>query len=180
MPTAGESTRPGAEIERRQEAARQVELERMHIARDLHDVIAHTVSVISLHSNVAGEALDDDLPAARAALARISEASGDAMRELRASIGLLRGADGQGTQPTNGLARLGQLAKSTGLPVAITIQGNENRCRPPSTRPRTASSRSRCHGLIGMRERAALLGGTVAAGEKPGGGFEVKARLPLS
>jgi len=56
-----------------------------------YDVIAHTVAVISVQSAVAGEALDDDLPAARAALARIREASGDTMRELRASVGLLRG-----------------------------------------------------------------------------------------
>ncbi|HEY0498377.1 MAG TPA: sensor histidine kinase [Kutzneria sp.] len=209
-----------AEIERQQEAARQVELERMHIARDLHDVIAHTVSVISLHSNVADEALDDDLPAARAALGRIREASGDTMRELRASIGLLRGADGQSTQPTNGLARLDQLAKSTGLPVTITIQGTETPLpavvdttayrivqesltnvlrHANATRAEvliryggdhidvditddgtgSADHNSDGHGLVGMRERAALLGGAVSAGERPGGGFQVTARLPL-
>jgi signal transduction histidine kinase len=208
-----------AEMERQQEAKRQVELERMHIARDLHDVIAHTVSVISLHSSVADEALEDDLPAARAALARIREASGDTMRELRASIGLLRGADGESTQPTNGLGRLGQLAEATGLPVTITIQGDEvplpvvvdttayrivqesltnvlrhanatraevlirygdNDITLEITDDGTGSSdKNDGHGLTGMRERAELLGGTVTAGERPGGGFQVKARLPL-
>jgi signal transduction histidine kinase len=117
-----------AEIERQQEAARQVELERLHIARDLHDVIAHTVAVISVQSAVAGEALDDDLPAARAALARIREASGDTMRELRASVGLLRGADGETTVPTSGLGRLDHLADSiraSGLPVTVRVEGAE-------------------------------------------------------
>jgi signal transduction histidine kinase len=117
-----------AEIERQQEAARQVELERLHIARDLHDVIAHTVAVISVQSAVAGEALDDDLPAARAALERIREASGDTMRELRASVGLLRGTDDETTEPTSGLGRLDRLADSmraSGLQVTITVEGTE-------------------------------------------------------
>ncbi|EWM17737.1 sensor histidine kinase [Kutzneria sp. 744] len=208
-----------AEIERQQEATRQVELERMHIARDLHDVIAHTVSVISLHSNVADEALDDDLPAARVALARIREASGDTMRELRASIGLLRGADGVSTLPTSGLSRLDRLAESSGLPVTVHIEGNPTPL--PAIVDTTAyrivqesltnvlrhanATRAEVlirygddlaieitddgtgrpddtgdgHGLVGMRERAALLGGTVTTASRPDG-FSVAARLPLS
>jgi hypothetical protein len=81
----------------------------------------------SLHSDVAAEALADDLPAARAALAHIRAASSETMRELRASVGLPRGnADGKPRFPAIGLSHLDRLVSSTsasGLPVNVRVAG---------------------------------------------------------
>jgi signal transduction histidine kinase len=110
------------------EAERRVEAERLALARDLHDVLAHTTTVIALQAHVAREALEDaDVDAARAALTVISEASGEANRELRTTVALLRQpADTPPRTPTGSLARLDRLAAATteaGLPVAIHVAG---------------------------------------------------------
>jgi signal transduction histidine kinase len=117
-------------------AERRVEAERLALARDLHDVLAHTTTVIALQAHVAREALDDaDLDAARAALAVISEASGEANRELRTTVGLLRqSADPGSRAPAGSLARLDRLAAATteaGLPVSVHVTG------PPVPLPST-------------------------------------------
>ncbi|HEX2299087.1 MAG TPA: histidine kinase [Pseudonocardiaceae bacterium] len=116
-----------AELEREQEAARRVEQERLRIARDLHDVLAHTISIVSLHSDVAREALRVDPDAAQNALHAVRAATNDASRELRATLELLRepGA-GASREPPAGLDGLDDLVRSAaegGLTVRVHTTG---------------------------------------------------------
>jgi signal transduction histidine kinase len=210
--------------ERRREAARQVDIERIRIARDLHDTLGHTMSVITLQSAVAEEAMDDGAAAdARAAVRTIREAARSATSELRATLGTWLG--GRPREPAPGLDRLTALADGvtrTGLPVDLEITGDAAAVptvvgstayrvvqealtnalkHAAATRVTVAVHVSatavtaeirddgagapagdpseRGHGLRGMAERVALLGGTVDAGNRPGGGFRVHAHLPL-
>ncbi len=117
-----------AELERDQEAARRVEQERLRIARDLHDVLAHTISIVSLHSDVAREALRVDPDAAQTALHAVRTATTDASRELRATLELLRepGA-GASHEPPAGLSRLDDLLRAAadgGVTVRLLITGD--------------------------------------------------------
>ena len=100
--------------------------ERLRIARDLHDVVAHTVAAISVQAGVAADVLDDRPDQARAALASIRAASRDAVAELRATVGLLRGEGDDaaaGTAPVPGLPQLRQAAALAGLPVTVDVDG---------------------------------------------------------
>lgn len=120
-----------ADEDREREATRRVTEERLRIARELHDVLAHTVSLIALQSGVAQDTLDVDREATRVALGRIREASREAMAEMRATVGLLRG-DGDHrssapSPPAPGLAQLDgliTLADSAGLHVELVRDGN--------------------------------------------------------
>lgn len=119
-----------AEIEREREAARRVEQERLQIARDLHDLLAHTISVISLHTDVATEALEDDPPRARRSLRSVRTACTQAVGELRATVEALRApADarpGDERRPTPGLADLGHLVEAVsaaGVTVRVETRG---------------------------------------------------------
>ncbi|WP_220447606.1 histidine kinase [Nonomuraea diastatica] len=119
--------------QREQEAAMRIEQERLTIARDLHDVLAHTITVISLQSDVAGEALDDaDTEAVRGALATIRAATDEATGELRSTLALLRrpaddAAVRPSTRPPMGslqhLDRLVTAMNDSGLPIGIRIEG---------------------------------------------------------
>ncbi|WP_197094041.1 sensor histidine kinase [Nonomuraea sp. SBT364] len=117
-----------ARAEREREAARRVGEERLRIARDLHDLLGHTISVISLHTDVAREALRDDPDAAERSLAVVRDACGDVVTELRASLRALR-ADAEppdGLAPVPGLDRLEELvrpAREAGLEVAVSVRG---------------------------------------------------------
>ncbi|MEV4219041.1 sensor histidine kinase [Nonomuraea sp. NPDC049725] len=107
-----------ARAEREREAARRVGEERLRIARDLHDLLGHTISVISLHTDVAREALRDDPDAAERSLAVVRDACGDVVAELRASLRALREpplADQGRLAPTRGLADQGRVAPMRGL-----------------------------------------------------------------
>jgi signal transduction histidine kinase len=98
----------------------QIEQERLRVARDVHDVLAHTMSVVSLHADVAAESLDDDDPAAaRAALGHIRAASSDAGRELRRTVGLLR----QSCAGVAAIAQLADVSGAAGLPVRVRTAG---------------------------------------------------------
>jgi signal transduction histidine kinase len=215
-----------AEHSREEEARRRAGEERMRIARELHDVLAHHISVINVQANVAVHLLDKQPEQARTALVAISDASKDAMRELRATLGVLRRVDeAEPLEPVPGLARLDELverASVAGVAVRIETTG-EARMLPASTdlaayriiqesltnvarhssadaaavaihyriadveitvdddgHETAASPPPRAgNGLTGMRERAAASGGDVEAGPRPGGGFRVRARLPL-
>jgi signal transduction histidine kinase len=112
--------------EREREAARRVEEERVRIARELHDVLAHTVSVISIQADVAAEAVRDDPDAAEAALGEIRSSSREAMGELRATLGLLREGATEPRAPVPGLAQLDRVvgaAAESGLDVRVTVEG---------------------------------------------------------
>ncbi len=203
--------------------------ERARIARELHDVVAHNVSVMVVQADGATYAIDADPQRARAALAAISATGRQALTEMRALLGVLRrGDDDTGLAvlaPQPGLGQLDELLDQTraaGVAVTCTVEGAP---RPlaagtaltayriiqeslTNTRKHagaaatvnvvlrytetalelaitddgagaTAACDGAGHGLTGMTERAALYGGTVQAGPRPGGGFEVTAWLPV-
>ncbi|HEX6682150.1 MAG TPA: sensor histidine kinase [Candidatus Limnocylindrales bacterium] len=112
-----------------QETARRIAHERLQLARDLHDVLAHTTTIISMQADVASEALDDrDTGAAQAALEVIRSASGQATQELRSTVSLLRQPSGQASRtPVGSLEHLDRLtaamAESGPLPVTVHIEG---------------------------------------------------------
>lgn len=106
-------------------AERRLADERLRIARDVHDVLAHTVSVMTVQAGVAADAVDRDPDQARAALATLRSAGKDAMAEVRATVALLRGADAPvETAPAPGLGRVRELvdgARARGLDVELTM-----------------------------------------------------------
>ncbi|HYH33287.1 MAG TPA: histidine kinase, partial [Pseudonocardia sp.] len=109
--------------------------ERLRIARDLHDSLGHHVSLINVQAGVALHLMDDDPEQARSALAAIKQSSGELLREMRATLGVLRGVDeGPPRAPVAGLARLQDLLaenRSAGLPVELEVTGEEREL-PPS------------------------------------------------
>jgi signal transduction histidine kinase len=213
-----------AEAEHEEQARRQVDDERMRIARDVHDSLGHAVAVVTLHAAVATEALDDDDPAAaRRALETIRSVSRDVLGDLRDTVGLLREPTAECPR-VHGLAQLPDLVRATaaaGPDVRLQVDG-EPRAWPAAVeatahrvvqealtnvlRHAGASSATVTvehgadqltvtvvddgrgsadvagsgHGLAGMRERVGLLGGRLLAGGRPGGGFEVRAALPVA
>ncbi len=119
--------RAALDVERRAQEARQaIEQERGRLARDVHDTLAHTLAIISLHSDVAIEALPDAPGAAIEALENVRAASRDAIGELRVSLSLLRGDAGADRHPVGGLDDLPVLAdraRASGLPVTLDVHG---------------------------------------------------------
>ena len=114
------------------DAQRRVDEERLRIARELHDVVAHTMATITVQAAAASQLLRDRPEEAAASLQAIRAAGKDGLRELRAILDVLRSASGGGedaadpTQPTPGLARLDALAegvRAAGLPVTVTVTG---------------------------------------------------------
>ncbi len=109
--------------------------ERLRIARDLHDSLGHHVSLINVQAGVALYLMDDDPQQARDALTAIKQSSRDLLREMRSTLGVLRGVDEEPPQhPVAGLARMDDLVAATraaGLPVTVTVTG-EPRELPPS------------------------------------------------
>jgi signal transduction histidine kinase len=109
------------------EAHRQIDEERLRIARELHDVVAHTMATINVQASAATQLLRDRPEQAAESLAAIRAASKDGLRELRAILNVLRHADeADPTRPVPGLARLDALAagvRAAGLPVAVTVTG---------------------------------------------------------
>ncbi|MFI6290246.1 sensor histidine kinase [Nonomuraea sp. NPDC050790] len=200
--------------------------ERARIARELHDVVAHHMSVIAIQAEAVPLKAAGDARQLEEGLATIRSLSLDAIAQLRQVLGVLRDADGhKETTPQPGLERLGELvanARAAGLavlfrqtssveevPQAVGLSAyrivqeslsNVMRHAPgatvslevrrerddlvvrvangPGPTPAESSSAGAGHGLVGMRERAALLGGTLTA-EPVADGFEVVATLPL-
>jgi signal transduction histidine kinase len=115
---------------REEEAQRRAEQERLRIARDLHDVVAHTLTTINVQAGVAAHLLDRDPSNARNALATIETASHDALEELRTILGVLRDSrDGDAPlEPIPGLTAVDALiaqARDTGLQVSFAIEGEQ-------------------------------------------------------
>jgi signal transduction histidine kinase len=117
-----------AERTREQEAQRRVEQERMRIARDLHDVVAHTLTTINVQAATAAELLDRNPDHARAALETIEDASRDALGELRAVVGVLRDGDEHAPlKPAPDLESVAELVNRTrgdGVDVTMTVAGD--------------------------------------------------------
>ncbi|MGR6921029.1 sensor histidine kinase [[Actinomadura] parvosata] len=219
-----------AEEERRSrqaEGAQAVLEERARIARELHDVVAHHMSVIAIQAEAVPLKAAGDAAQLEAGLAEIRGLSLEAIAQLRQVLGVLRDPQGRtDTAPQPGLDRIDELvsnARAAGLAVVvkrsgslggqpqavelsayrivqeslsnvmrhapgatvaveITRRGDELRLRVangPGTGPHEASGGAG-QGLVGMRERAALLGGRLDAGATGGGGFEVRATLPIT
>jgi signal transduction histidine kinase len=121
---------------RRQQGLRRAEEERLRIARELHDVLAHNISLINVQSGVALHLIDEQPQQARSALTVINEASAEALREMRSVLGVLRRVDEQAPRaPTAGLARLDDLLErsaAAGVEVDLIVEG-ERRALPTST-----------------------------------------------
>jgi signal transduction histidine kinase len=121
-----------AERTREEEARRRVAEERLRIARDLHDVVAHHIALVNVQAGVAAHVMDKRPDQAKEALGHVREASRSALEELRATVGLLRqsGDPEAPTEPAPGLSRLDELAdtfRHAGLPVEVARadQGTE-------------------------------------------------------
>ncbi|WP_432084134.1 sensor histidine kinase [Streptomyces sp. WAC 04229] len=121
-----------AERTREEEARRRVAEERLRIARDLHDVVAHHIALVNVQAGVASHVMDKRPDQAKEALAHVREASRSALDELRATVGLLRqsGDPEAPTEPAPGLDRLDELVGTfhhAGLPVEVARadQGTE-------------------------------------------------------
>ncbi|MBO2451899.1 sensor histidine kinase [Actinomadura barringtoniae] len=238
-----ESTRRElAEQERRHRDAEAVLTERQRIARELHDVVAHHMSMIAIQAEAAPYKVDDVPEETRKDLAEIRGTALDALNELRRILGVLRSEDGAETAPQPSLDRLDELvsgARQAGLTVTFEEKGERGRVPPgygltiyrivqeglsnamrhapgaevavavsyaddavriavindpPPAPPPGVDAPDRAdepdgvdppdgagggHGLIGMRERAAMLGGELDAGPTPEGGYAVRVTLPV-
>jgi signal transduction histidine kinase len=218
-------------------ARRAVLEERARIARELHDVVAHHLSLIAVQAETAPFRLGELPDPARAEFAALSSVAREALTEMRRLLGVLRQDRAAQLAPQPRLAELPALvdtARRAGVAVelsvpdrldelnavppgvgvcayrivqeslsnagrhapgtAVTVSVHQNAHavlvrvantpRDTSTRPETAGQRptgadSHGHGLTGMHERVALLGGSLSAGPTAAGGFEVSAVLPL-
>jgi signal transduction histidine kinase len=115
-----------AEREREEEARRRVAEERVHIARELHDIVGHALMSISVLSSVSARLIDGNPGAGRDALRTISGVSNSALREIRSTLSLLRGSAEPLKWPERGLDDLAQLvdqAKRSGLPIRLLESG---------------------------------------------------------
>jgi signal transduction histidine kinase len=116
-----------SERTREQEVERRAAQERMRIARDLHDVVAHTLTTINVQAATAAELLDRDPGHARTALETIENASRDAIGELRAILGVLRDDDGRPPlTPAPGMGTVSELverSRTAGLDVQLEVSG---------------------------------------------------------
>ncbi|MEU9040942.1 MULTISPECIES: histidine kinase [unclassified Kitasatospora] len=222
-------------LEREQLAAlqRAVELERARIARELHDVVTHNVSMMTIQAGAARKILDTAPDKAREAMAAVESGGRAAMTELRHVMGLLTidaetgdaPAEDADLSPQPGLGRLDALVEGVrraGLPVALAVLG-ERRAVPPGVelaayrvvqealtnsvkhaggadatvtveyapdrlrvevtdtggRATGAAATGNGRGLLGLRERLAVYGGTLQTGPRPRGGYRVTALIPL-
>lgn len=124
-----------AERTREEEARRRVAEERLRIARDLHDVVAHHIALVNVQAGVAAHVMDKRPDQAKEALAHVREASRSALNELRATVGLLRqsGDPEAPTEPAPGLDVLDELVttfRQAGLPVEVARA--DDGIRPPA------------------------------------------------
>ncbi|GAA1083071.1 sensor histidine kinase [Nocardiopsis composta] len=119
-----------AERERRRRTA----AERLRTARDLHDVLAHTVTVIGIHAGVAAHSIDDRPAEAKEAIERVRAANREAMRDLRSTIRVLRDSPGgREPEPPPGLTGLDDLvasARAAGVDAVLEMRGNIGALRP--------------------------------------------------
>ena len=221
-----------AERTRDEVARRRAVEERLRIARELHDSLTHSISVIQVQAGVAVHLTRKRGEEVPPALLAIHEAGADAARELRATLGVLRSHDNDPGEDCDG-SGLGQLdnmvarARSAGLPVTVTVTGTRRPLPPAvdqaayrivqealtntSRHARAADGGGQAGawvllhyakdaltvqvhddgdgcattsagpglGLMGMRERVSALGGRLHAGAREGGGFQVRAELPV-
>jgi len=218
------------ELEREHEAERAASAERARIARELHDVIAHSLSVMVIQASAARRLMDQDAAAVHGSLDAIEQTGRAAMVEMRRLLGVVRRdepADGvpMAPQPSlEGLSALIEDMRRAGLQVDVRVEGEPRTVAPgldvsayrivqealtnvlrhaeasrteviirylpdalevsvvddgPGRVAGARDARPSGHGLVGMRERVALLRGEMEAGPGSEGGFTVRARLPI-
>ena len=221
------------EHERESQARQAVGEERLRIARELHDVVAHSMSVIAVQAGVANHVIDSRPELARQALATVETYTRSALVEMRRLLGVLRQGDEPSASltPAPGLSEVADLVeqfREAGLTVDLRLDGKpdldgvpdgvdlsayrivqegltnvlrhggpeakviiayradavqieiSDNGRGPDHEPAVADAgRGAGHGLIGMRERVSIFGGTLVAEERPGGGFRLAATLPF-
>ena len=217
-----------AELVRAQAAAQTVMAERLRIARELHDIVAHSIGIIAIQAGAGHRVFDASPAEARDALAAIEATSRETLSGLRRMVTGLRRAQPESAaahaplDPAPGLADIERLAAIT-LDAGVTVDVHWRGVREPLpadidlsafriiqeavTNVVRHASTDHCqvsidqqdcqlsievtdsggggtadgtgYGIVGMRERAALLGGDFSAGPRPGGGFRVAARLPV-
>jgi signal transduction histidine kinase len=212
-----------------EQALRQIGEERLQIAREIHDVVAHAMTAINVQAGVAAHLVDRDPAQAHDALRAIKRTSGDALAELRSTLNVLRDTEPADPAaaplgPSAGLEDLAPLAsglRDAGVDVELDVARVADQPAPvQSTGYRIVqealtnvarhahASHASVHvrrereavtievsddgpgdddgratpgnGLRGMRERAAAVGGSVDAGRRAGGGWQVRASLPIS
>ncbi|MET9251302.1 sensor histidine kinase [Nonomuraea sp. NPDC003709] len=210
-------------------AAQAVTDERLRIARELHDMVAHSIGIIAIQAGAGARVIDSRPEQAREALGAIEATSRQTLKGLRHLLGALRDGDrdreSSEPAPAAGLADVDRLAEATAaagvrvdvrrhgrprpLPAAVdrsafrivqesvtnvlrhagtdhcqvTIDYGNEELRidiSDAGRGTATPSAGSGHGIAGMRERVALLNGDFSAGPRPGGGFRVTARLPLT
>ena len=212
-----------AERTREEEAQRRVDEERLRIARDVHDGVAHALASISLQASAASAVLDTDPSGAREALRQIRGTSVSALAELRATLGVLRQTGQVAAAPgVRELKELADVLRAGGIDVCMR-QEEDGQAMPPEVGKvayrilqealtnvlrhsgahhadvtieradgsllivvaddgrgfQAGGGRGTGYGITGMQERAASVGGSVEVGPAVGGGFVVKAVLPL-
>ncbi len=211
------------EREREERARAAVADERARIARELHDVVAHSVSVMVIQAQAALRLLEGDEPPAREALGSIEDTGRQVLVEMRRLLGVLRRDGELGLAPPPRIDELDSLVaqvREAGLPVELRVEGTVAPLPPgidlsayrivqealtnalKHAGPAHAEVVVRYspteleleiaddgagggdgdgagHGLVGMRERVALYGGALESGRRRGGGYRVRARLPL-
>jgi signal transduction histidine kinase len=213
--------------EREEEERRAIAVERSRIARELHDVLAHNLSVMVVQASAARRIVDKSPAQAAEVAVLITRTGREALAEIRHLFGPVRRGDGEDLSGPPSIARVEELARSArtaGLGVELRVQGDPvalpagidltayrivqealtnalkhaggaRACVTVSYEPNEVvlsieddgegpresydlSDSGGGHGLVGMRERAALYGGLLQAGRRRGGGFAVHARLP--
>jgi signal transduction histidine kinase len=210
--------------EREERALTAVAEERNRIARELHDVVGHSVSVMTVQASAVRRLMRPDQAKERAALETVEAAGREALAEMRRMVGVLRSGDAApdlAPPPTlEQLDRLVEHFRRAGLVVDLESEGAVTPLPPgldltayrlvqealTNTLKHARATRAVVHvgyhdasllisvrddgrgpngsspgtGLLGMRERVAVYGGTLAAGAAEGGGFELRAELPLA
>lgn len=214
------------EREQAERAAAAVEAERTRIARELHDIVSHSISVVTIQTQAVRRRLGPEQVKEAADLAAVEATAREALAEMRRLFGVLRGGGGVASlEPQPGLAELPRLVAHAGagdvvirldvegeayaLPPGadlaayrIAQEGLTNALRHSGARHvrvvvrytpaavevevvddgrglASSTAPSAGHGLVGVRERVALYGGTVEIGDAPGGGARLVARLPV-
>jgi signal transduction histidine kinase len=213
-------------LERERDAEVQIAAaaERARIAREMHDVIAHSVSVMVVQADGAAYTVEADSQRAKRAMEAIGATGRQALAEMRRMLGVLREGGDASLAPQPGVEQLTELVvqiRSAGLPVDLAVHGvpaeltaglqltiyrivqealtNVRKHAGPGATARVGlyygdhavevrirddgrgavPGDGRGHGLVGMRERVAVYGGSVRAEPVAGGGFEVVARLSV-
>ncbi len=213
-----------AELEREEQARLAVAEERARIARELHDVVGHSVSVMTVQAAAVRRLLEPDQDKEREALEVVEQTGREALAEMRRMVGVLRRpeeAPALAPQPSlEHLERLVAQTREAGLPVDVRIEGTPTQL--PAGVDTTAyrivqealtnavkhanAHRAEVlvrygndavelvvsddgrgngggggsgHGLVGMRERVSVYGGELEAGPQAGGGFRLRATLPV-